>query len=385
MQFGMQFFPDVRPSEKSATQYFDESLRLVDWCDVYGYSHARTVEHYFFHWGGYCPNPVVFLTAASQRSRRARLVTGAVLPVFNHPLKLAGELAMLDAISNGRLDAGFARAFLPYEFRHFGVSMDESVARFEEGMAQVRALLEGENVSSAGKFHRYENVTSLPRPTQQPRPPFWVAAVGTPDSFARAGRLGYYLMAIPGVGASPTELVQVYREAWKQAGHPGKPQVMLAVFMYCHEDRAEAVRIAKPRIERHFQSIPLPVERDARAARRGEGGGRRQARALHRPEERRAGRALAGCGRAGDRRRLRHAPRALERLAAVRGDRGQRRKPHRRCAPRLVGARRVHDPGVELDRAPRRGRALAPARRERPASARAAGAVSRGARVRKSR
>jgi len=263
MEFGMQFFPDVKPSEKSGAQYFDEALRLVEWCDVYGYSHVRTVEHYFFHWGGYSPNPVVFLTAASQRTKRARLVTGAVLPVFNNPLKLAGELAMLDAISNGRLDAGFARAFLPYEFRHFGVSMDESVARFEEGMQQVRDLLEKENVSANGKFHRYENVTSLPRPTQQPRPPFWIAAVGTPQSFERAGKLGYHLMAIPGVGSSPSELVQIYREAWKSAGHPGQPQVMLAVFMYCHEDREEAIRIAKPRIERHFGSIAAAMAEHA--------------------------------------------------------------------------------------------------------------------------
>jgi alkanesulfonate monooxygenase SsuD/methylene tetrahydromethanopterin reductase-like flavin-dependent oxidoreductase (luciferase family) len=134
MKFGMSFFPDVKSDEKSARQYFDESLRLVDWCDVYGYSHVRIVEHYFHPWGGYSPNPIIFLTAASQCTRRARLVTGAVLPAFNHPLELAGELAMLDAISGGRLDIGFARAFLPYEFRHFGVSMDESVARFEEGI-----------------------------------------------------------------------------------------------------------------------------------------------------------------------------------------------------------------------------------------------------------
>jgi alkanesulfonate monooxygenase SsuD/methylene tetrahydromethanopterin reductase-like flavin-dependent oxidoreductase (luciferase family) len=255
MEFGMQFFPDVRPGEKSAAQYFDESLRLVEWCDVYGYSHVRIVEHYFHHWGGYSPNPVVFLTAASQRTKRARLVTGAVLPVFNHPLKLAGELAMLDAISNGRLDIGFARAFLPYEFRHFGVSMDESIERFEEGVAQVRELLEKERATSNGKFHKYENVWSLPKPTQLPRPPFWIAAVGTPDSFERAGKLGYNLMAIPGVGSTPSQLVQIYREAWKAAGHAGKGKVMLAVFMYCHEDREEAVRIAKPRIERHFGSI----------------------------------------------------------------------------------------------------------------------------------
>ena len=255
MQFGMQFFPDVTPEQKSARDYFAEALDLVALCDAYGYSHVRIVEHYFHAWGGYSPNPMMFLSAASQRTKTARMITGAVLPVFNHPLKLAAEIAMLDAVSGGRLDVGFARAFLPFEYRHFGVSMDESVARFEEGIEQVRMLLENETVSSSGRFHSFENVTSLPRPTQRPRPPFYLAAVGTPESFERAGRLGHGLMAIPGVGHDPSELIKIYRKAWRDAGHPGRGSIMMAVFMYCHENQAEAERIAKGPIERHFASI----------------------------------------------------------------------------------------------------------------------------------
>ena len=255
MQFGMQFFPDATPEQKSARHYFEDALNLIDLCDVYGYSHVRIVEHYFHHWGGYSPNPIVFLSAASQRTKTARMVTGAVLPVFNHPLKLAGEIGMLDALTGGRLDVGFARAFLPYEYRHFGVSMDESVARFEEGIEQVRLLLENRVASSQGRFHSFKEVTSLPRPTQQPRPPFYLAAVGTPESFERAGRLGYALMAIPGVGHNPTDLIRIYREAWKKAGHPGRGKIMMAVFMFCHEKQAEAERLAKGPIERHFASI----------------------------------------------------------------------------------------------------------------------------------
>jgi alkanesulfonate monooxygenase SsuD/methylene tetrahydromethanopterin reductase-like flavin-dependent oxidoreductase (luciferase family) len=179
MQVGIQFFPDIGPEVKSARDYWQEALRLVALVDQYGYHHVRTVEHYFLPYGGYSPDPVVFLAAAAQVTRHARLVTGAVLPAFNNPLKLAGQLAMLDALSDGRLDIGFARAFLPHEFEHFGVKLDESRARFDEGVAQVRQLLEEENVTSEGRFHSFRNVTSLPRPTQKPRPPFYVAALGT--------------------------------------------------------------------------------------------------------------------------------------------------------------------------------------------------------------
>ena len=255
MEFGIQFFPDVGPAEKSAQTYFDESLRLCELCDEYGYTHVRTVEHYFHRYGGYSPNPVVFLTAASQRTKMARLVTGAVLPVFNNPLKLAGEIGMLDAISNGRLEVGFARAFLPHEYDRFGVALDESVARFDEGMEQVGKLLEEENVTMEGKFHRFANVTSLPRPTQLPRPQFWTAAFTTPQSFEKAGRQGNHIMAIPISGAAMYELCETYREAWQRAGHPGKGRVMLAFHMLCHEDREEAVRIAREPLNHYLSTL----------------------------------------------------------------------------------------------------------------------------------
>jgi len=255
MEFGIQFFPDVGPEQKSAEQYFTEALKLVELCDAYGYRNVRTVEHYFLPYGGYTPNPMLFLAAAAARTRKARLSVGAVLPAFNNPLKIAGEAAMLDAISGGRLDLGFARAFLPHEFQQFGVSLDESVARFDEGIEQVRRLLEEENVTCKGKFHSFSNVTSLPRPTQRPRPPFWVAAIGTPASFEKAGKNGYNIMAIPMGGGKMRDLIGIYRDAYRKAGHAGKGQVMMAFHMLCHEDRNEAARIARDPLNRYLKSL----------------------------------------------------------------------------------------------------------------------------------
>ena len=255
MECGIQFFPDVGPGEKSGADYWQEALAIVDLCDELGYTHVRTVEHYFHPYGGYSPNPIVFLTAAAMRSRKARLVTGAVLPVFNNPLKLAGEIGMLDAISGGRLEVGFARAFLPHEFARFGVSVNESRARFEEGMEQVRRLLEEENVTLDGRFHSFRNVTSLPRPTQRPRPPFWIAALSTPESFEIAARAGHAVMAIPMAGGKMKELIGLYRQAWHEAGHPGRGRVMLAFHMFCAETMAEAVRIAREPLNRYLKTL----------------------------------------------------------------------------------------------------------------------------------
>ena len=263
MKFGLQFFPDLAPEEKSGQQYWNECLDLVGLCDELGYSHVRTVEHYFEPYGGYSPSPHIFLTAASQRTKNARLITGAVLPVFNNPLKVAGEIGMLDAISNGRLDCGFGRAFLPHEFQRMERSMDESRARYEEGVEAVRLLLEEENVTFEGQFHRFKNVTSLPRPTQQPRPPFWTASLGASESIRGAGRKGFNLMLVPFAGPQMREVIGNYRDAWREAGHSGEGQVALAFHMFCHEDREEAYRIARANLNRYLGSLVRAAERDA--------------------------------------------------------------------------------------------------------------------------
>jgi alkanesulfonate monooxygenase SsuD/methylene tetrahydromethanopterin reductase-like flavin-dependent oxidoreductase (luciferase family) len=197
----------------------------------------------------------VFLSAAAQRSKRLKLITGAVLPVFNNPLKLAGELAMLDCISNGRAEVGFARAFLPHEFAAFGISMNESRDRFEEGMAAVEALLTQETASFEGQFHKFKDITSLPRPVQRPRPPFWIAAFSTEESFHKAGENGHNIMAIPLSGAAMAPLIRTYRDAWQGAGHPGRGRVMIAFHMYCAPTDGEALAIAEPLVNAYLRSL----------------------------------------------------------------------------------------------------------------------------------
>lgn len=255
MQFGLNFFPCVAPEQKSAAQFFREALHLASLADELGYAHIRQVEHYFKPYGGYSPNPIMFLTAVSQRTQRARLITGAVLPAFNSPLKLAGEIGMLDGISGGRLEVGFARAFLPHEFAQFGVSLDESRRRFNEGIAQIKLLLSEENVSSEGEFHSFRNVTSLPRPTQKPHPPLWIAATATPETFALAGKMGASVMAIPLEAEKMRALIATYREAWRAAGHPGKGHVMNSFIMCCAETRAEAHAAGIPAGNGHLRGL----------------------------------------------------------------------------------------------------------------------------------
>ena len=256
MKFGLNFFPSFRLTDGSTADYFAQCLRLAERADGLGFSSVKSVEHYFFEYGGHSPSPAVLLSAVAARTRRIRLITGAVIPAFNNPIKLAAELAMLDNISGGRLDAGFGRAFIPKEFEAFGVSMEESRARFEEGLEIATRLWTGERVSFEGRFHSFRDVRLLPRPVQTPHPPVWVAAIGTLESFVWAGQRGYHLMIVPYAGDMQRvrEMVRAYRQAWRDAGHPpGREQVQSSLHCYIAETHREAIEGVRPRVERYIE------------------------------------------------------------------------------------------------------------------------------------
>src|SRR5260221_2014928 len=122
MEFGVQFFPSVGPERKSAEQYWTEALQLTQRAEQLGYASVRTVEHYFHPYGGYSPDPLIFLIVAAAVTPPMRLITRAVLPVFNNPLKLAGQIGIVSAISNSLLQVGVAQAGLPHEFARFSCS-----------------------------------------------------------------------------------------------------------------------------------------------------------------------------------------------------------------------------------------------------------------------
>jgi len=243
VQFGINFFPSFRKEDSSTADYYDQCLRLAVRADELGYHSVKTVEHSFFDYGGHSPNPCVFLSAIAARTKRIRLITGAVIPAFHHPAHLGGDLAMLDNMSRGRLDAGFGRAFLPKEFEVYGVPMSESRERFEEGIGIIRNLWIHEKFSFKGKFWTLEDVRLMPRVVQKPHPPVWIAAISTEESFLYAARNGFNLMIVPYAGkpGQLQEFVRAYRRVWAESGHkPGAEQIQVAQFCYVAEKREEA-------------------------------------------------------------------------------------------------------------------------------------------------
>jgi len=251
MKFGLNFFPSFRTRDYSTAEYFAQCLRLVERADRLGLNSVKAVEHYFYDYGGHSPNPVVFLAAVAARTQRIRPITGAVIPAFNNPVKLAAELAVLDNISNGRLDVGFGRAFIPKEFEVFGVSMDESRARFEEGVDIVRRLWTEDRVSHEGRFYHFRELTLEPKPVQKPCPPIWIATNPKPEltkrhvmdrALERVGRLADGWMTDNTPVGRFKERWGFIREVARKAGRPTESmESALHLMVNINDDRAAAL------------------------------------------------------------------------------------------------------------------------------------------------
>ena len=258
MRFGLNFFPSFRAEDSTTAAYYDQCLRIAERADALGYSSIKTVEHSFYDYGGHSTNPCVFLSAVAARTKRIRLITGAVIPAFHHPAHLGGELAMLDNMSNGRLDAGFGRAFLPKEFEVYGVPMSESRERFEESIGMIRRMWTEERVSQKGRFWSLEDVRLMPRVVQKPHPPVWIAAISTEESFLYAAKNGFNLMIVPYAGkpGQLQEYVKLYRRVWAESGHkPGAEQIQVAQFCYVAEKGDEARRGFERICRRYLQTF----------------------------------------------------------------------------------------------------------------------------------
>ena len=230
------------------------TLDLCKLADEGGLSHVKMTEHYMRAYGGFCPSPLSFLAAVAAVTTRIRLMTGCLLPVFHHPVALASETAMVDALSDGRLDVGFARAYLPYEFDALGVEMDGSRERFDLSVDLIRRLWAGERVSVESEHLSFENVETLPRPVQRPGPPIWIAAVMSRKSFVNAGRQGFGLLITPSISplTEVAGLVATYRDSFRAQREGDVARVFASLPLFVGRDDEHATATADPLLQRYL-------------------------------------------------------------------------------------------------------------------------------------
>jgi alkanesulfonate monooxygenase SsuD/methylene tetrahydromethanopterin reductase-like flavin-dependent oxidoreductase (luciferase family) len=264
MRYGVSFLPDADPSTKQACAYFSDALALSALADEAGLHFIKMTEHYLQPYGGYCPSPLSFLSAVAARTQHIRLMTGGILPVFHHPLQIASEAAMLDAISSGRAEIGFARAYMPYEFAAFGVPLDGSRERFVETVNAVIRLWREPEVTLATKFFSFRNACTLPRCIQSPHPPVWVAAAQSPQSFKWIGQQGFKLLVNSGFMGNQTlqEQISIYRAAFSAAhGNTDTfPEVAISLPLFIHTEDQSAFVEGDPFLQ-HYLDVWMRAAR----------------------------------------------------------------------------------------------------------------------------
>jgi alkanesulfonate monooxygenase SsuD/methylene tetrahydromethanopterin reductase-like flavin-dependent oxidoreductase (luciferase family) len=210
VRFGFGF--DLRnpvPWRKSWVDHYREHLEFVAWTEVLGFEQVWIAEHHGDE-DGYCPSPLVVCATLAGMTRTMRLSTGIGLAPFYHPTRLAEDVAVLDLISNGRIELALGLGYLHREFKAYGVDVRTRGRRTDEILQILRRLWRGEEVTFKGEFYQLEKAKIFPLPIQQPHIPIYVGG---------AVKAGYRRAAKYGDGYfGPTESIADYMTAVRELG-----------------------------------------------------------------------------------------------------------------------------------------------------------------------
>jgi natural product biosynthesis luciferase-like monooxygenase protein len=242
MEFGVLNFFEHPAGGKTEHRIFKEQADTLRAAEELGFDYIWAPEHHFTEYG-FCASPMLTLAAMASVTKRVRLGSAVVVLPFNDPVRVAEEGAMVDLMSDGRLDLGVGRGFQPVEFRGFGVDQARSHEMFDEALQIIERAWTEETVSFTGKHFKIDEHAVRPRPIQQPHPPIWLAAVNAP-SFEMAGMRGYNLLCtlVPGFHNPLTaDYLQTYRTALRGGGHDAaKKQIGALCMVYCADTTEQA-------------------------------------------------------------------------------------------------------------------------------------------------
>ncbi len=255
MKFGAHYLPTHVPElDGPEPEFYRRMFEQMELLDEAGYHQVWVTEHHFREYGGSIPDPSTFLSAVAGRTKRIRMGIAIVVLPFHNPLLTAESYAMVDVLSGGRLEFGIGRGTAS-ELAAFNIGYEESVGRLREGAEVIRQAWSQEQVDFRGEVYQYEGVRVLPRPVQQPHPPFWIAASRSDDTYRWAGEQGHHLLTLPSL--NDTEMLRTnignYREALRKAGHdPATREVLGKFHIYVADSVQAAVKEAGPYLNNYW-------------------------------------------------------------------------------------------------------------------------------------
>ncbi|PSJ55543.1 LLM class flavin-dependent oxidoreductase [Kumtagia ephedrae] len=244
MKFSLFVHMERSDPAKPHAELLAELEELVLMAEEAGFEAAWIGEHHGMEFT-ISPNPFINIAYLGAKTRRIRLGTGTIVAPFWHPIKLAGEAAMADVATGGRLDIGIARGAYSYEYQRLSPGLDAWGAgqRMREIIPAIRGLWDGD-FEMSGEFWSFPATTSSPKPVQTPYPPIWVAA-RDPNShdFAVAGGCNVQVTPLASGDAEVASLMERFNDAC--AAHPEveRPQIMLLMHTFVAEDAAETERL----------------------------------------------------------------------------------------------------------------------------------------------
>lgn len=243
MKFGV--FDHVDDDGQSLAQQLEDRLQMAEAYDRCGFYAYHVAEHHGTPLGR-APSPSVLLAAMAQRTKNLRFGPLVYLLPIYHPLRLIEEVAMLDSLSNGRLQLGVGRGASLIEMGFYGVEMDDQRALFDESLEILLKGLTSDELTHQGRFYTFDRVPMRVKPVQQPHPPLWYGA-GSPDSIKWAAREKINIVTLA-YGDRVKMVTDTFREAWAETGRPEAelPLVGISRHIVVAETDEEALAIARP-------------------------------------------------------------------------------------------------------------------------------------------
>jgi alkanesulfonate monooxygenase SsuD/methylene tetrahydromethanopterin reductase-like flavin-dependent oxidoreductase (luciferase family) len=258
MEFGLfTVFDNYREIfNRTPEQFLNEVLEQTEYADELGYNSVWFAEHHFSEYG-ILTSPQILLTAAAQRTKNIRLGVSIVTLPFKNPIQVAEDYALLDVLSNGRLNLGLGSGYLPHEFAGFNVDPNDKALRFNDALAVIEKAWTGEKFSHNGEYYQFSNIKLEVIPKQE-KVPIWIGTLSHRGA-EFVGKMGYSIMGVPYVASrSISELKQIidnFRKAYREAGHDEKKvNIPLAVHTFVAETREEAERISKKHVNLYLDT-----------------------------------------------------------------------------------------------------------------------------------
>ena len=245
MKFSLFVHMERADPAKSHRELFEELEELVLICEAAGFETAWIGEHHGMEFT-IAPNPFVQLAYLAAKTTRIRLGTGNVVAPFWHPIKLAGEAALTDVATNGRLDLGIARGAYSFEYERLVPGLDAWGAgqRMRELVPAVKKLWAGD-YAHQGEFWSFPETTASPKPVQAELP-VWIAA-RDPNSHDFAVVNGCNVQVTP-LAAGDGEVASLMeRFETAVANHPEvkRPKIMLLQHTFVSDSPTETEELSQ--------------------------------------------------------------------------------------------------------------------------------------------